>query len=130
MKTWLAYVFAFMAIAAAVGGCTRDSKSSTARTSGGPEIRRLPEGLSLETAVALDAKTQAEGVAAQHAWIEKNLPGAHPAPAPKMNSDEEIISFGQETIQHNGKIYSVVHLRMPDGKPRDVYFDITSYFGK
>jgi len=93
-------------------------------------MRRQQDGLSFETAVALEAKTQVEGVAAQQAWIEKNLPGARPAPPPKVNSDEEIVSFGQEAIQHNGRLYSVVHLQMQDGKLRDVYFDITGYFGK
>ena len=89
------------------------------------------DGRSFETAIVLPAKTQAEGVAAQGAWVEKNLPGARPAPPPpKTDSDEEIVSFGQEVIQRDGKLYSVVHLQTADGKPRDVYFDVTGYFGK
>ena len=96
-------------------------------------MQKQPDGLSFETAVKLEAKTQADGVAAQHAWIEKNLPGAHPAPPPpppKLEPGEEIVTFGQEVIQRDGKLYSVVHLEMPDGKPRDVHFNITGYFGK
>ena len=97
-------------------------------------MHKQQDGLSFETAVVLEAKTQADGVAAQHAWIEKNLPGARPAPPPppppKVNADEEIVSFGQEMIQRDGKLYSVVHLQMPDGRLRDVHFDITGYFGK
>lgn len=88
------------------------------------------DGLTFERAVVLEAKTQAEGVAAQQAWIEKHLPGARPAPPPKADSGDEIVTFGQEMIQHAGRLYSVVHLVMPDGKSRDVHFDITRYFGK
>ena len=108
-----------------------DPKAQTATLN---ELRmqapKRQDGLSFAMAVKLEAKTQAEGVAAQHAWIEKNLPGARPAPPPKANPDKEIVTFGQEMIQHDGKLYSVVHLEMPDEKPRDVYFDITGYFGK
>ncbi len=96
-------------------------------------MHKRQDGLSFETAVVPEAKTQIEGVAAQHAWIERNLPGARPAPPPpppKLEPGEEAVSFGQEVIQHDGKLYSVVHLEMPDGKSRDVYFDITGYFGK
>lgn len=88
------------------------------------------DGTSFESAVVLEAKTQAEGVAAQQAWIEKHLPGARPAPPQKTDTGDEIVSFGQEVIQHGGKLYSVVHLVTPDGKPRGVHFDITGYFGK
>lgn len=93
-------------------------------------MRRQADGRSFETAVALEAKTQAEGVAAQYAWIEKNLPGAHLAPALQASSYEGIVSFGQEVIEHNGKLYSVLHLQLPDGKLRDVHFDISGYVGK
>ena len=97
-------------------------------------MQKQQDGLSFETAVALEAKTQAEGIAAQHLWIEKNLPGAHPAPPPppppKVSADEEVVTFAQELVHHDGKLYSIVHLEMPDGKPRDVYFNITGYFGK
>jgi hypothetical protein len=94
------------------------------------EMQKQQDGLSFGSAVVLEAKTQVEGVALQQAWIKKNLPGAHPASAPKVNPNDEIVSFGQELIQHNGKLYSVVHLEMADGKLRDVHFDITGYFGK
>jgi len=58
-------------------------------------------------------------VAAQQAWIDRHLPGARPAPPPKTDTGDEIVSFGQEVIQHGGKLYSVVHLVMPDsGKLR------------
>jgi hypothetical protein len=109
------------------------SSSTPAKTSGGVETHKQQDGLSFETAVVLEAKSQVDGIAAQHAWIEKNLPGARPAPpppAPKVNVDEEVVSFAQEVIQRDGKLYSLVHLQMPDGRLRDVHFDITRYFGK
>ena len=118
-----------LTLAAVLVGCSREAKPAVAQTSTKNKMHQQ-DGLAFETAVVVNAKTQGDGVAAQHVWIEKNLPGARPAPPPKVKSDEEIVSFGQEVLQHAGKLYSVVHLEMPDGKPRDVYFDVTGYFGK
>jgi hypothetical protein len=126
--------FIVIAALAAATACSRDAKTTNApaavQTQGGQEMPKQQEGTSVENAIILEAKTQAEGVAAQQAWIEKHLPGARPAPPPKTGTDDEIVSFGQEVIQHGGKLYSVVHLVLPDGKARDVHFDITGYFGK
>ncbi|MBS0633448.1 MAG: hypothetical protein JSS11_16180 [Verrucomicrobia bacterium] len=94
------------------------------------EVRLQPDGLTIEKAVALEAKSQRERVEAQCAWIEKNLPGAHRAPAiSRPDLDEGIVSFDQELVMYNGKTYSLIHLQMPDGKLRDVYFDLSGYFG-
>ena len=79
------YLIVFVAVAA-VAACSREPKSATgsvaaAQTTGGVEMQKRQDGLSFETAVVLAAKTQTEGVAAQHTWIEKNLPGARPRSA-------------------------------------------------
>lgn len=129
MRTMNARLLILIAAVAALAACAHNPKP-LAEISGGMERSKREDGLSFATAIKLEAKTQAEGVAAQHAWIERNLPGARPPPPPKVSADEELVTFGQEVIQHDGKLYSVVHLEMPDGKPRDVHFDITGYFGK
>jgi hypothetical protein len=130
MKPRLSCILAMVVIAAVVVGCSPDSKSPIVQTAGDSEMHKQQDGLSFETAVVLEAQSQAEGVAAQHAWIEKHLPGARPAPPPKTDAGDEIVTFGQEVVQHGGKLYSVVYLVMPEGKLRNVHFDITGYFGK
>tara|TARA_R110002094_G_scaffold182305_1_gene160120 strand:- start:194 stop:601 length:408 start_codon:yes stop_codon:yes gene_type:complete len=125
-------------VAVALVSCSRgakavaDSRSAASETLNTTKTKKQADGLSFETAVLLIAKTQKEGVEAQHAWIRLNLPGAqYGAPLPMdTREDEEVVSFGQELAQHEGKLYSVIRLTMPDGKLRTVYFDITGYFGK
>jgi hypothetical protein len=55
-------------------------------------------------------------VAAEYAWIRLHLPGSHPA--------------GQSLREHDGKPYDVIHLKLANGESRDVFFDISSFFGK
>lgn len=132
MRTMNTRLLVLIAAVAALAACAHSPKP-VAEISRGAEMNKHEDGLSFATAVKLEAETQAKGVAAQHAWIEKNLPGSHTAPTPpppKVNADEEVITFAQELVQHDGKLYSIIHLEMPDGKLRDVYFDITGYFGK
>ena len=119
-----------MKIKSLIGAVVLAASTACAPKQEASQMEKSRNGSSFETAVVLEAKTQAEGVAAQGGWIEKNLPGARPAPPPKSAAGEEVVSFGQEVIQHEGKLYSVRHLQMPDGAIRDVYFDISGYFGK
>jgi hypothetical protein len=74
------------------------------------------DGRSFETAVVIKAADESAGVKAEYAWIREHIPGAKPA--------------GQSLQGHGGKMFDLIHLKLRDGSMRDVYFDITGFFGK
>ena len=55
-------------------------------------------------------------VGAEYEWLRKNFPGH------KVRS--------QRLMMHAGKPYDVLAITTRDGSERDVYFDISSFFGK
>ncbi|HNB28755.1 MAG TPA: hypothetical protein PLR41_17430 [Alphaproteobacteria bacterium] len=73
-------------------------------------------GSSFATAIVLeDAHTEFDGVAAEHRWVKKNMPGWR---------------WGtQSLINHDGRVYDLIELSK-DGVTRNLYFDITDWFGK
>jgi len=86
----------------------------------------------MERAIRLHAEDAESGIQAQHEWIQKNLPGAH-FPEPKKlteNEDDDIVYFAHRTMASEKAIFSVYTLELPDGSIRDVYFDMSEYFGK
>lgn len=55
------------------------------------------------------------GVPEEYAWARRNLPG---------------YTFeGQALTQIDGRPFDVLKFRAPDGTLREVYFDISSFFG-
>lgn len=74
------------------------------------------DGTSVEKAVViLGAMGSMDGVPAEYAWIQRNLPGA------KIES---------QSIEPGEKTYDLFKVTLPNGETRDVYFDISSFFGK
>ncbi len=74
------------------------------------------DGSSVEAAVIiLGATSEGDGVPAEYLWIDKAYPDA----------DVE----GQALLDDKGRVYDLLTLTV-DGKPVEVYFDITEYFGK
>lgn len=73
-------------------------------------------GSTFETAIILDdASTEGEGVRAEHAWVKKNMPGWR---------------WGtQSLVNRDGRVYDVIELHK-DGATKDLYFDISDWFGK
>jgi hypothetical protein len=74
------------------------------------------EGASIEDAIVIvDAEDSAGAVEAQGAWIRANHPGF-------KKGDQALLSM-------DGKHYDKITIEGPDGKKKDLYFDITSCFG-
>jgi hypothetical protein len=132
MKYKILFIITLSAMIILGTSCHGLSQSTSQQ--GESEKMNKHDGLTFETAVVLPAKTQSEGLIKEREWIEKNLPNARPAPPrtdlPKAEPDEEIVSFGNVIVQREGRLYSITSLQMPDGQLRDVYFDVTGYFGK
>lgn len=103
-----------------LAGCASAPTGGANGASAGPATASAPspagDGSSFATAIVIAAADEGAGVAAEYAWIKAHLPGGRPA--------------GQGLLTHEGKPYDVIHVQLPDGSKRDVYFDISGFFGK
>jgi hypothetical protein len=74
------------------------------------------KGTSVGTAVViLGAENTIDGIGAENRWIKKNMPGWRKS--------------GQSLVEYKGRMYDVIEIKK-SGKTREVYFDITDFFGK
>jgi len=73
------------------------------------------DGLTLETAIVLNASNETDGVGLEYLWLEATYP------------DDSLVL--QSLATQGGRAYDVIDLQSPDGGARRVYFDITSFFG-
>lgn len=78
------------------------------------------DGLTLDSAVIIDATNSILGVVAEYSYIQ-SLYG-------KRDKDWSLIF--RELEDYNSKIYEVFTIELSDGNSKKIYFDITSFFGK
>ena len=77
---------------------------------------RHGDGSTPELAVDLSsAHTEFEGIKAEKDWLAKHYPGAR--------IESQALLMGPPTMD-------LLKITLPSGEARDVYFDISSYFGK
>ena len=72
-------------------------------------------GESFNTAVIIKEKSESKGVSAEYKWIYNHYPSA------------KVIS--QSLTFHDKKPYDIITIKYK-GKTKDVYFDISNFFGK
>jgi hypothetical protein len=75
----------------------------------------LADGKSFETAVVIQEKSETAGVHAEYQWIRDHY------------SNYKVL--GQSLKDHGKKPYDVITIELADGDKRDIYFDISKYFG-
>ncbi len=80
-----------------------------ANTSGG-------NGTSCDDIIIIQANNHLFGVEAEYEWLRLNYPGYQ--------------RIKQALIDCNDKPADVLTIRTKDGQTRDVYFDLSSFFGK
>lgn len=74
------------------------------------------DGSSFEKAIVLSAKSESTGVNAEYVYLRKVYPG---------------YKLIQQSLSHkNKKAYDVMSIETANGDKKDVYFDITGFFGK
>jgi hypothetical protein len=74
-----------------------------------------PDGSSPEKAIVIQETTDREGVKAEYAWLNSHYPGC------KM--------MKQTLVSGKGKHYDVLHIKTADGQEKDVFFDISKFYG-
>lgn len=74
------------------------------------------DGLSFNTAVFINEKSEMAGTRAEYEWIKSHY------------TDYKIKS--QSLTRRDGKPYDVIIITLRGGKDLNLYFDISKYFGK
>jgi predicted Zn-dependent protease len=74
------------------------------------------DGSSFEKAIVIKKDNSKEGINAEYEYLRKNYP--------------EYKFMSQSLIFHNDKPYDVLTIITSDGIEKDVYFDISNFFGK
>lgn len=88
------------------------STEGTAET----ELAADEQGLTLETAIPLVGyETTMAGIAAEYAYLDRTYPGWS--------------LIQQATIEQGDHVYDVLEIELPGAKRREIYFDITTWYG-
>jgi hypothetical protein len=74
------------------------------------------DGSSFQNAVVIKEKSESTGISAEYSWLAKNYPGYR--------------SLGQSLVYDKNKPYDIIKIRTADGKEKEIYFDISNFFGK
>jgi hypothetical protein len=105
--------------------CSSTKKTTTPTTTTAVKVDNKPEptvtkskpdGSSFEKAIILTEKSEEAGINAEYAWINNNYTGY------SIN--------GQALKNYDGKHYDVFNITLADGSKKDIYFDISNYYGK
>jgi hypothetical protein len=75
------------------------------------------DGTSVKTAIIINgAKNEWDGVKAENKWLSVKLPGYE--------------KISQSLFHKSNHAYDRIEVKLPNGIKRDVYFDITGFYGK
>ncbi|MEZ0257244.1 MAG: hypothetical protein ACAI37_18325 [Chthoniobacter sp.] len=74
------------------------------------------DGSSFAKAVVIHGATEQTGVDAEYGYLAKHYPGSR--------------SGKQSLTAHGGRHFDLLEFTTADGKKRQIYFDITEFFGK
>ena len=74
------------------------------------------DGLSIESAIVIQAANTQDGIAQEYAHIRRVYPGWR--------------RTRQALLSRNGRRYDMLTIASPSGETRDIYFDIDAFFGK
>lgn len=73
-------------------------------------------GSNFDNAVLIKGATELTGIPAEYGWLAKQYPGYR--------------KLDQSTIEQNQRLYDVIRFTTREGIQKNVYFDITEFYGK
>lgn len=81
-----------------------------------PALALEPDGLSMERAIPITAESSADGIPKEYAYLRRHYPGWR--------------RTKQALLRGGGRVYDRLTIVSPTNETRDIYFDITGFFGK
>ena len=91
-----------------------NAAASEATVANAPESEQ--DGSSFEKAVFIKEKSETAGVHAEYSWLKERYPSYK--------------SLGQSLLYKGKKAYDKVSIQTADGEKKEIYFDISNFFGK
>jgi len=119
------YLLLLLLPAIIASSCTSSKKSSGSKSSSKTAaseatVANAPEseqdGSSFEKAIFIKETAETAGVHAEYAWLKEHYPGYK--------------SLGQSLLYKGKKAYDKLSIQTADGGKKEVYFDISNFFGK
>ena len=106
-----------------LGSCSPARKSQTgssSNTESSPGTTVIAsadkDGSSYEKAIVIKAKNSTNGIAAEYKWLKENYPG--------------YTLIKQSLDMQGNHRYDIMHIKTKNGDEKNIYFDITNFFGK
>ena len=76
----------------------------------------IRDGSSFDKAIIIADTTESAGISAEYRWLDYHYPGC------KTGS--------QSLSYHNKKPFDILYIKTKNKESKEVYFDISNYFGK
>jgi hypothetical protein len=114
MKNIILVLFTFFLISF----CHTSKKISNDNThqNNNKEIKTENDGTSFDKAIIIEEQTESKGVNAEYIWLKQHYPGY------KLKN--------QSLSNYNKKPYDVMNIVTSEGENKNIYFDITNFYGK
>ncbi|MGF6148154.1 Uncharacterised protein [Kingella potus] len=113
-------LFSAAVLAAIILSPAAQAKGRSGNTESPPASTRSAagkaDGSSMARAVKIHENDTVRGIAAENKWIAENLP--------------QYRKVGQALMQDQTGIYDKITVQSADGSTRDVYFEISEFFGR
>ena len=107
-------LLSFLALGLALFGSV-EAKTRPHRAPAAAQQQRA-DGSSQERAVVIHENDTPRGIAAENHWIAQNMPGYR--------------KIGQALIQGQNGIYDRISVVGPNGERKEVFFEISEFFGR
>jgi hypothetical protein len=85
------------------------------------EFQETSEGRGMDTAILIEAKDSFEGVDAEYDYLEERFGPLGEG----WDVQAQTLKPGED-----GRQYDIMTVQFEDGKAMDIYFDISSFYGK
>jgi predicted Zn-dependent protease len=106
----------FLLIGSLIISCSTTKRVSREKKEDKVTVSAENDGSSYENAIVINEKSESAGVPAEYSWLRENYPGC--------------MAKGQSLIFYNNKPYDIITIITADGVEKEVYFDISKFYGK
>lgn len=109
------YTIALLCLCLLLFGSCSSSKHTTSQSTN--TSTSTGDGSSEQNAVVINETGETAGVADEYAWLRNHYPG--------YTFEKQSLVFSKD-----GHPYDVLDIKTSDGQKKEVYFDISKFFGK
>jgi hypothetical protein len=110
----------FMLIVSTIGlfSCSSSKKNTSAVSTSFPAStpKSTDEGMSYATAIIIKETSEKKGLDAEHKWLHNHYTHY------KVRS--------QGLGMHDNKTYDIIEITLSNGQERNIFFDISNFYGK